>query len=280
MPNNDDFCVDFVATGESVPQFPRPRRIESRTLGEADAWLHALGDDEHNRSDLLFTLDGAAVLHANEQETAIGVGSVVLCRAGSAAFRHQGTAPWRWIRLRFSGASELVDALIDRGGHVYDLGRDPGLARQLLQYRRFAGGQPEIGLSEGSRLVMTLLARLLATFDDQSAALSRPVAQARQYIHDHVEANPSISHIAEAVGVSAEHLARLFSRELGTTPQALLMHERMKLACGLLRNTTLSIADIATRLGYTNANHFSRAFRSHVQTTPSEFRAASSIDLL
>lgn len=281
MPDPEaDFVVDFARADGVVPAFPRPRRIEKRTVSAAEAWIHLVGDDAPQETDLVFILDGDTTLHVDERQLPLRAGAAVLCRGGTAAFARGTGAGWSWARLRFTGAGDVVDALIEGAGHVFDLSRDPATPRQLLQYQRFAGAQPEMGLSEGARLVMALLARLVSCQDGGRSVLSRVVVQAQQYLRDHIADNPSVAQVAEAVGVSAEHLSRCFSRELGTSPQAILIHERMKLACRLLRETTLSIADIATRLGYANANHFSRAFRGHLQTSPSEFRAASSVDLL
>lgn len=68
-------------------------------------------------------------------------------------------------------------------------------------------------------------------------------------------------HLAQACFVSPYHLCRLFRRHLNTTPLAYLTRLRMAVAYQLLRETTLSVAEVASRVGYASSpTHFTRLF--------------------
>jgi AraC-like DNA-binding protein len=59
----------------------------------------------------------------------------------------------------------------------------------------------------------------------------------------------------------------------GENFRLLLGRRRCELAQQLLRNTSLPVADVASALQYKDANAFSRAFRTWVDLSPTEWRA-------
>ncbi len=47
---------------------------------------------------------------------------------------------------------------------------------------------------------------------------------------------------------------------------------RLSKACQLLQSTSLSVREIAGRVGFQDVNYFTRAFKQRFQKTPGEFR--------
>ena len=71
---------------------------------------------------------------------------------------------------------------------------------------------------------------------------------------------------------------RSFQRQLSTTGlrfRSLVNESRYSYAAKLLRDSTLKISEIATRLGYSQSPDFTRAFRKHTGFTPSHYRENS-----
>ncbi|MNY73845.1 HTH-type transcriptional activator RhaS [compost metagenome] len=54
-----------------------------------------------------------------------------------------------------------------------------------------------------------------------------------------------------------------------------LNHIRMEAAKELLRTTDMKALEIAERVGYSDANYFSFAFRKYVGVSPKEYRNVS-----
>jgi AraC-like DNA-binding protein len=77
--------------------------------------------------------------------------------------------------------------------------------------------------------------------------------------------------IADLFGIHERTLRRYLSKE-ETSLQKLLSQTRFELAKELIENTALPIADIATVLGYDDANVFSRAFKSWAALSPIQWR--------
>ncbi len=78
--------------------------------------------------------------------------------------------------------------------------------------------------------------------------------------------------LAEAVGLSSRQLERLFQKYLKTTPSRYTMDHRLRRARTLLRNTSLSIIDVAVACGFTSHSHFSKSYRERFGTTPRDER--------
>ena len=206
-------------------------------------------------------------------------GSGFLCKIPSDVsyyFPPDGHEPWEFIFVTFFGLDELASELIERLGHVYAL--PPG-HKTVLQLRSWV--EPEfrvvdIAASAGAEMVASLLADLAETKEsgritDRQSYLVR---QARQLISGHVEAGMplSIARLAERLRVTQEHLTRVFHAETGMTPLQQLHREKQSHVCGLLRNTALSIKEIAVQAGFENASNFARWFRHRLQTSPTAFR--------
>jgi AraC family carnitine catabolism transcriptional activator len=81
--------------------------------------------------------------------------------------------------------------------------------------------------------------------------------------------------LADMVGVSSRQLERLFRTHLGTTPTLYYQQVRLKAGHDLLRQTSMSVLEIAAAMGFTSADYFSRRFRVQFGYSPTEARKRS-----
>lgn len=79
--------------------------------------------------------------------------------------------------------------------------------------------------------------------------------------------------VAEAVGVSHNHLIRLFRAETGGTVVAYIRRRRMEQARHLLRESTLSIPAVAASVGIGDLQAFNKACRRELGASPRTIRA-------
>lgn len=84
----------------------------------------------------------------------------------------------------------------------------------------------------------------------------------------------SLGHLAQLAGVSRAHLARVFRRELGTTPVAALRELRLSRAASLLARTNLPVQAVAEATGFADPFHFTRMFTTRFGQSPRTFRTA------
>lgn len=97
--------------------------------------------------------------------------------------------------------------------------------------------------------------------------------QVIEYINEHSAQNISLATMALMVQMSPFYFSRLFKQSTGLTPHQYLLKCRIEQAKQLLRTSSLSIAAIATEIGFADQSHFARHFKRYVGITPSQFRA-------
>jgi transcriptional regulator GlxA family with amidase domain len=81
-----------------------------------------------------------------------------------------------------------------------------------------------------------------------------------------------IGRLASISGVSEAHFARSFKQAFGVPPHRYLLTRRIERARALLRDTDLSITEIALQVGWNSLGTFSRTFHDIMGETPNESR--------
>lgn len=81
-----------------------------------------------------------------------------------------------------------------------------------------------------------------------------------------------LGQVARQLAVSPTHLTQLLKLSSGRTFGAHLHQRRIAAACRLLVETTLSVKEIATRVGYASTTQLDRHFRKLVRRSPSAYR--------
>lgn len=104
-----------------------------------------------------------------------------------------------------------------------------------------------------------------------SAQLSERVAA---HLAGHSASYPTLDQVADHFCLSPRTLRRMLQQE-GQQYQKLLDQVRMDATRLLLRQSALSIDEIAAHAGYSDTSNFIRAFRRHHSQTPRQFRDAS-----
>lgn len=89
----------------------------------------------------------------------------------------------------------------------------------------------------------------------------------------------SLAKEAAACRISQVHFRRLFTREIGKSPQAYLLEHRLHYAAQLLLSTDMLIKEIAWASGFGGAFYFSRQFRKKLKMSPAEYRKKFSSNL-
>ncbi len=82
----------------------------------------------------------------------------------------------------------------------------------------------------------------------------------------------SADEICYNMAISRTYFHRLYYMAFGTTYRQDVIYSRILYACDLLKNTDLSISEIAEKCGYDSDSYFMKQFRQHKNCTPSEYR--------
>jgi AraC-like DNA-binding protein len=162
-----------------------------------------------------------------------------------------------------------------RGGHGMGA-LFPPFVHSLAKHARSM--PPEVGQRLSVNTVELLATALSETTADGARRMLPRAAQlmrARRYITEHL-ADPDLSPpgVAQALRVSVRYLHLLF-RDEDTSPARWILERRLEQATGLLadpRQAGRSVTEIAFSVGFKDASHFTRAFKSRHGLGPREYR--------
>lgn len=101
----------------------------------------------------------------------------------------------------------------------------------------------------------------------------RVIEDAKQWIRDHISEDISLNKLANHLHMSPNYFSTLFKQATGETFIEFATRTRFDLAKQLLLKPEKKIYEIAEKVGYTDANYFSIAFKKSEGITPSQFRA-------
>ncbi|WCM27418.1 AraC family transcriptional regulator [Sphingomonas sp. QA11] len=82
----------------------------------------------------------------------------------------------------------------------------------------------------------------------------------------------SLSKLAQEAGLGISAFVRAFRGSTGTTPVAFALDVRIGLVTGALRESELSVAEIAASMGFASASHLVRIFSARQGMTPGRWR--------
>jgi len=106
------------------------------------------------------------------------------------------------------------------------------------------------------------------------------VKKCLRYIHNHFSEPLQTQLLAKECGITPQYLIRLFQLSLGVSPIRYCNNYRMLRAKDLLRESSMSIKEIAYAVGFQNPYYFSRLFKSIEGITPSAYRSTLEISTL
>jgi AraC family transcriptional regulator len=254
--------------------------------------LYHLGDVEFNaaHAEHLVSVQQSPVhlyqrRGTQESERRLAKGAIVVTPAGGPkTWRRHGEGDLLVIAL----APRLLDALLREatgreGIHAHLLdnfgtrdARLEAIAWALWAESREPGiGSDIVAEALVRQLGMELLRHYCAPTPDARRTLRIPphkLREAEDYINAHLADRLQVAAIARAVGMSPFHFAHAFREATGMPPHQYVVRRRLERAKALLASGSLSLGEIAQRVGYSSQSHFSVAFHKALGVAPSLFR--------
>ncbi len=82
----------------------------------------------------------------------------------------------------------------------------------------------------------------------------------------------SLDSLADFIGFTPQYISKLFKQKFNINFSDYVCQRRIELACDLLKNTDLSVKDVAYKSGYNDVSYFSKVFGKITGFTPREYR--------
>ncbi len=148
---------------------------------------------------------------------------------------------------------------------VVSIGSDPALTALCAQGEEAAAAARITAQMETAAILHHLLA-LVARLTTQRRAQASGVAAA-------LEGEPtSVAAMAASAGMPQERFVRLFTSSYGLTPWRYILNRRIDRAKSLLADRSLAVKQVARAAGFSDANYFTRLFRTRTGISPRRFR--------
>lgn len=237
---------------------------------------------------LIYVTEGFIYVTEGETDYALGAGDLLFLKSG---VRHYGKYPcprgtsWCYVHFLLSGQERLPRFGFEPPPRFEPLAYSaplPKLANILERSEtalsikalaaRFSDGDKMSGWQLNSELY-ALLSGLCF-----SRALSRPPTVAdriEELLREHCRESFSSVPVETELHLSYKRLAAIFKAEKGTTMERRHNRFRMEEAARLLRNTLMTVGEIACELGFEDPLYFSRRFRAFFSLSPTEYRRRS-----
>ena len=163
----------------------------------------------------------------------------------------------------------------------------PEIASIFNRIRIFKGSKISTRLFFKSKIdeltaIIIQKAEELRHADDRKIAASDRYAVARimEYVNAHLSKNFLLSDLASESYMSVSKFKYVFKAVTGQSFSDYITQKRMELACELLVQSNLYVAEIAYRLGYKNAGSFSVQFKNYTGVLPSNYRLNRACDII
>jgi transcriptional regulator GlxA family with amidase domain len=160
-------------------------------------------------------------------------------------------------RFSASGATAAMDMMLHLIGGQHGVSVASSVAEQFI-YNRIRGPQAPQRLSTTQKFALRhpKLRRLTELLDSQ------------------LERRVDVGELARVSKLSTRQVHRLFKTHLGMSPQAYHRKLRLQRARDMLRQTELTVVEIAMASGFSSSSDFSRVYRRVFQQSPQRDRAA------
>src|SRR5215470_2108647 len=209
---------------------------------------------------------------------------------GLFSIRHGGTGRCTRMVCGFLGYASEGNPVISSLPPLLNLRLEQGGAAEWIR-STFQYAAQEVSTSRpGSETVLAKVSELLFVETVRRYAEALPegqtgwfsglrephVARALALMHSDITRRWTVDDLGRETGLSRSALAERFVRLIGAPPMQYLASWRMQVAAQSLRDTTMSLAQVAKAVGYDTEASFSRAFKKAFGVAPATWRRSTS----
>jgi len=223
-----------------------------------------------------YVASGRGMLSAGGKIHAVGAGQGFLIYPGElTTYRADAEEPWHYAWVGYTGTeAEAMSRLcgFGRDRRVVTAPAPIAVWDALSQLRQDAANlRPGhvAALGDFYRFVS-----LLAPERDEHALPEheRHYEKALWYMQGAYGRHVTVQEIADFVGLSRSQLFRVFEKNCGQSPKQALQEMRLEHARLLLKNSDLSVEQVAFSTGFPSGTQLSAAFRERFSLSPREYR--------
>ncbi len=172
--------------------------------------------------------------------------------------------PWSSIWIEFD-CTEKLPKVFNTGVIHNEKLRD--VFTELLTVKKLEHGHNAMATS----LIWKIIS-ILDTDNPTPKYYSQYINDALTFIHRHYIQKISVNEIAKSINLNRSYFCSLFKKEVGCSPKEYIDNYRISASCEILKQSTLSVGEVAEKAGYSDLAAFSKAFKLKIGVAPTAYR--------
>lgn len=238
----------------------------------------------HTRLEMLFITEGSMEILLNDHYITAKEGDIILINPEVTHEGHTSTDSVKYRVIMFEYDSFIYDKATRQllepfqfcnSGFVEQINDTEimGIAHQIFD---IVQNKPDGFQLQLRSLIYYMLGILINRYVDTSLTkIVYPKAfdEVMDYISKNFCKEITTSSISKLFGYNESYFCRRFKEATGLKPLKYIRIMRLEKAKQLLKTSDRSIVSIATECGFTDANYFSRCFKSYYKMTPKEYQS-------
>ena len=250
--------------------------------------------EQHDFWEMVYVDKGSVAISRDGEEVILSQGEVIFhCPNEFHTIRAYESAP-NFFVISFVSSSlsmkyferfcstlkkthkSLLTSIINEAEESYHIPKNDPALRKLRRRKDAPLGSEQLIKSYLEQLLIYLLRSKEAL---ENAAILPPlveekplVSALKNYISTRCEESIKVDEICRAFGYSKSFLSHLFREHTGNSLAAFATAKKMERAKELLRDDSLNITQISTRLSFETPQYFARAFKRECGMTPTEWK--------
>lgn len=220
--------------------------------------------------DLTILLEGKMTYIIDGKDYSIKKNDAVFIRPGMTCKRLFNDSPVKFISFNF-----LINPDVSLPFDIVIKGCINSMTKNLLSL--YPAAQRARAFHSYEKLTNILNCILFELIDlTNLKSDNEHIVKIYKYINDNIDKKITLSSISRELHLSREYIARIFKEETKNTVTNYITEQKMILAKELISSQNMSLATVASHLGYENYHYFSRVFKKHFKITPTVFKKTSS----
>ncbi|MFI3169610.1 MAG: AraC family transcriptional regulator, partial [Faecalibacterium sp.] len=254
------------ATGLSLI---RPMRAGYNQCKE-DRFIQRAEDYPYFTVHILFS--GCSLVELGRQQQLLKAGDAFFIFPGQKhTYYNTEEVGYLWIEIDYAAYLDLYH-LLD-GRFVVHQAESAQFQPALLAILDYLKHVQPVNYYTLSSLCYTFIMKISESVQRLQAPQLSPLVQAaQQYINLHFRQALPIDTIAEALHVSKSSLTKQFRAQTQDSIGQYILAKKLEYAIMQLKTTQKSCAEIAAEINFYDAAHLNKAFKTHLNILPSDFR--------
>lgn len=258
-----------VSTSINIPHMPKAFFMHHSQVDKSSSYV-SFGELRRGEEHCIFHYTvkghGETWYKGQRYRTSPGTGFFNIINESSSGYGYpeNETEPWEFVVVSFDGGNtrEIVRQQLQRQV-IYSLqGKEDAFRLMCLR----------LSEQDPSEIALIFLPKLLYLIEDCRNPLSPISLQFQHIAKRDVMLNPTIATIAAEIGVSREHLSRVFIKDTNTAPAEFLNKLRFEKLCYLL-STQAREEQIARDMNFASVASMAAFFKKYAGLTPRKYRS-------